>query len=382
MKLTEKQLKIMDAEGHLLVTGGPGSGKTTVSILKAAQIAEHDLLREQKVLFLSFARATVSRVVEAIEHEQKIPYEQKSRIHVDTYHSFFWRILRAHGYLVGLPRNLDILTPPKEAIALSAIRSSYAANSKLSDAEIAEKCEKENVERCRLALEAGRVCFALFAQYTGEILHGSDRIRKLISTRYPVIILDEFQDTNAEQWRVVEALGLHSSLCALADPEQRIYDWIGADPERLNHFKAAFRPMAVDLSTENHRNVETDIAAFGNDILKGNFRREPYSGVNIVRYPLNENQAFSSLITTTYQARERLMNSDRKNWSLAILVPTKKMVRIVSDIFRRPLGRLTAIPHTAAIEMEAAILAAEIISYLMQPDTNGDHRDSFVKLNY
>ena len=71
MQLTEKQLEIMDAEGPLLVTGGPGSGKTSVSILKAAHIAESDLRPGQKVLFLSFARATVSRVVEAIEYGQK-----------------------------------------------------------------------------------------------------------------------------------------------------------------------------------------------------------------------------------------------------------------------------------------------------------------------
>ena len=68
MQLTEKQLEFIEAEGHLLVTGGPGSGKTTISIIKAAQIANCDLRPGQKILFLSFARATVSRVVEAIEY--------------------------------------------------------------------------------------------------------------------------------------------------------------------------------------------------------------------------------------------------------------------------------------------------------------------------
>ena len=94
MQLTEKQLEIMDANGHLLVTGGPGSGKTTISILKAAKIAERDLRPGQKILFLSFARATVSRVVEAIEYEQHIPREKKRRIDVETYHSFFGAFLK------------------------------------------------------------------------------------------------------------------------------------------------------------------------------------------------------------------------------------------------------------------------------------------------
>ena len=46
-------------------------------------------------------------MVEAIEYEQKIPPAQKRLIDVETYHSFFWRILKAHGYLIGLPRRLD-----------------------------------------------------------------------------------------------------------------------------------------------------------------------------------------------------------------------------------------------------------------------------------
>jgi DNA helicase-2/ATP-dependent DNA helicase PcrA len=109
IQLSDKQREIMAAVGHLLVTGGPGSGKTTVAILKAADIT-NQLRTGQLVLFLSFARATVSRVIEAIEHEQQIPRDQQRRIEVDTYHSFFWRILKTHGYLVGLPRRLFILT--------------------------------------------------------------------------------------------------------------------------------------------------------------------------------------------------------------------------------------------------------------------------------
>ena len=379
MQLTDKQLEVMEADGHVLVTGGPGSGKTTISILKAAQIAEHDLRPGQKVLFLSFARATVSRVLEAIEYEQKIPPDQKRRIDVETYHSFFWRILKAHGYLIGLPRRLSILTPPGEAIALSEIRSGFPARNLTDEQKTARKADEE-AERGRLATIDGRVCFAFFASYIGDILHGSERIRKLIATMYPVIILDEFQDTNAEQWRVVQALGKFSTLVSLADPEQRIYDWIGADPQRLNHFREVFVPTEVDLGTDNHRSAGTDIAAFGNDILKGKFRQEPYVGVQIYFYPPNFNQAFSGLITTTYTARKRLVEAGIKDWSLAILVPTKKMTRLVSDALRQPPAGMTEVPHSAIIEMEAAILGAEIIALLLQPAADDRHFEQLIDL--
>ena len=380
MQLTEKQLEIVAAKGHLLVTGGPGSGKTTVAILKAAQSAESDLRPGQRVLFLSFARATVSRIVDAIEYEQKIPRELQQRIDVETYHSFFWRILKAHGYLVGLPRRLDILTPPGEAIALSDIRSGYAAASKLTDTEKAGKTVVEMAERRRLACEDGRVCFDLFAPYIGDILHGSARIRTLLAAMYPMIIFDEFQDTNAEQWRVVQALGEFSTLLALADPEQRIYDFIGADPERLNHFRAVFTPIEVDLSTDNHRSAGTDIGIFGNDLLSGRFRQRSYNGIDCCLYEPYGAQPLTAMVTTAYAARKRLVDAGRKDWSLAILVPTKKMTRLVSDTLRAPPAGMTAISHVAAIELEAAILAAEIIAFLMQPDADGRHFEQFIAL--
>jgi len=62
MKLTNRQKEVLESSGHLLVTGGPGSGKTTISILKAADVAVATR-PGQEVLFLSFARATISRVV-------------------------------------------------------------------------------------------------------------------------------------------------------------------------------------------------------------------------------------------------------------------------------------------------------------------------------
>ncbi len=378
--LTTVQRDILVAEGHQLVVGGPGSGKTTVSILKAAKIAREKLRPGQRILFLSFARATVSRVFEAIDEERSVTKDDKKRIEVDTYHSFFWRILKAHGYLVGFPRRMTILTPPDEAIALSAIRSGFKAPSKLSDEEKAQKAALEVAERMRLATEEGKVCFDLFAGRVAKLLHGSTKVRELVSTMYPFIILDEFQDTSAEQWHAVKELGKSSTLIALADPEQRIFDFIGADPERLIHFKEAFDPSEYDLAGDNHRSKGTDIAVFGNHLLTGKFRQEPYQGVEFECFASNPNQAYASLVSQVLQARQRLIALGRSDWSLAVLVPTKRMTRLVSDILRTPFGSVPPIMHTAAVDMEGPILAAEIIAFLLQQSRNGNDFDDFVDL--
>ncbi|ARU18321.1 UvrD-helicase domain-containing protein [Croceicoccus marinus] len=378
--LTPTQKEVMTADGPQLVVGGPGSGKTTVSILKAAKIARERLRPGQRILFLSFARATVSRVFEAIDEERTVTKEEKIRIEVDTYHSFFWRILKAHGYLVGFPRRMTILTPPNEAIALSSIRSGFKAPSKLSDDEKAQKAALEIAERMRLATEEGKVCFDLFAERVATLLHGSVKVRQLVSTMYPFIILDEFQDTSAEQWRAVEAIGKSSTLIALADPEQRIFDFIGADPERLNHFKAAFTPSEHDLAGYNHRSKGTDIAIFGNHLLAGKFRDKPYQGVGFELFASNPNQAFASLVAQVLQARQRLLALGQREWSLAILVPTKRMTRLVSDNLRAPFGNVPPIDHSAAVDMEGPILAAEMIAFLLQQRSHGGCFDDFVDL--
>ena len=301
----------------------------------------------------------MSRVEEAIGSESGIPAGRKRRIDVETYHSFFWRILKAHGYLIGLPRRLRILTPSAEAIALSGIRSGYKPSP--SAAERERGAEAEAAEKDRLAHDEGLVCFDLFAALVARILGGSARIRRLVGTIYPVVVLDEFQDTNRDEWGVVLALGSSATLVALADPEQRIYDWIGADPPRLQQFRDAFAPREVDLGTANHRSAGTDIGAFGNDVLTGQFRTGAYAGVSVETFAPYPDMAMSALVTSTYEARRRLVAAGA-DWFLAILVPTRKMTRLVSDALRAPPGGMAAIQHSAVVEQEAAILGAAVLA--------------------
>jgi DNA helicase-2/ATP-dependent DNA helicase PcrA len=378
-ELTKGQQDILAANGHLLVKGGPGSGKTTVSILKAGRMAAA-LRPGQRVLFLSFARATVARVLEAIEEETRLTREVRNAIQVDTYHSQFWSLLKTHGYLMGWPRRLSVLTPPSQAAAIAEITSDYKALSRLSDAEKVERAARIEAELLQFARKEGRVCFDLFARSVADLLEASSKLRALVASKYPVIVLDEFQDTNPDQWRVVKALGEHCALIALADPEQRIFDFIGADPERLQHFIDAFAPTVFDLAGDNHRSKGTDIAIFGNDILKGSFTKGTYAGVEFGTFASVDVLAMNKLKAETLAARTRLAATGKPDWSMAILVPTKKLTRLVSDSFRQSAGNLPAIPHDASVEMDAAILGAEVIACLLQPRAGELHCEAFVGL--
>ena len=375
MELSKFQIAILEQQGHLLVEGGPGSGKTTIAIIKAESII-HQLVNRQHILFLSFSNPAVSRIAEAIDQSKLFAKEKSKQLEVQTYHAFFGQILKTHGYLIGLPRKIRILTTITESVALSPIRSTPRGKKRMTAEEKEHRKKLADDELRRLAFEQGYIAFDLFASLVSELLAKGEKVRDLLCSAYPYIFLDEFQDTTDQQWEVIKFLGKKSTLIALADPEQRIYDFAGAHPERLNHYRQSFKPIEFTLGQVNHRSNGTDIALFGNDLLTGTFRQNSYNGIEIVTYQPNYNQAYTALRIQTLQARRRLLESGKKDWSLAILVPTKKLMRTVSDNFRGD----PEIYHTAAIDMEGAILSAEIIALLMQPSVMGKTRDEFIAL--
>lgn len=366
MDFSQDKKNILEANGNLLIVGGPGAGKTTIAIIKAQKECKN-LLDEQQVLFLSFARSTVARVIDAIKENPDVTVTTKHSLNVDTYHSFFWQILNNFGYLLGLPKNLQILTPSDEAVFLSPIRCDNK-----NDENIKELLDKE---RFRLATQEGKICFDLFAEFVIELLEKSTKIKALICSKYPLIVLDEFQDTNSSQWEVIKRIGTKSTLIALADPEQRIYDFIGADPERLNQFSRFFSPIIFNLNDENHRSNGTEILLFGNELLKATFSKSSYIGIDYQIYIPYKKVAFSTLRTTVFQARKRLIDSKIKNWSLGVLVPTKKMMRLVSDDFS-----VNKIYHHAMIDTEGAILSAQVIAFLLQPQSTTKDLKIFITL--
>jgi DNA helicase-2/ATP-dependent DNA helicase PcrA len=158
----------------------------------------------------------------------------------------------------------------------------------------------------------------------------------------------------------------------IADPEQRIFEFAGAEAKRLQQYRDTFHPTEFDLASSNHRSKGTDIATFGNDILTGEFRQNIYAGVSYFVFEPNQNQALVALHGQALKARKRLVDRGRRKWTLAVLVPTKKFTRLVSDAFRSPLGNMPPIAHSATIDMEGVVLAAEFLAFLLQQEA-GTH---------
>jgi DNA helicase-2/ATP-dependent DNA helicase PcrA len=354
LKICEKRQQVLDATGHTLVTGGPGSGKTTIAILKALDRIEAGLESGQSVLFLSFSRAAVARVVEA--SKQQIPKASQKLLQIQTFHSFFWEILRAHGYLLGTPKRLTLLAPHDEKALSNGINRDDAN----------PEWQTWLLERERLFRVEGQTAFDLFAPKAAELLSRSTRILRLVSARHPLIIVDEAQDTGPDQWGCVKALSLHSQILCLADLDQQIFDFIpGIGPERIQQIEADLQPLRVDLGSENNRSPGSEIAAFGYDILNGATRGAGYKGISQANFHPKA-EARDLAIRQSVGRICRIVEKETGQFpeSVAVLASFDRGVTLISNALQ---GGKTPMRHKVLFDEAATLLSSRLLAFLIEP---------------
>lgn len=344
------------SKGPVMVTGSAGCGKTTVALRKAS-LAINDGLgsRHARVLFLSFANATVDRVAEHASGQ--LAKAQRSHLEVGTYHSFAWTILRSHGYLLGAPRSVQIMS--------QAEQNAFRSHLEVPDADLPAEFRRQFET-------LGHVGFNDFAGLANEILTGSASLLKAYTSAYPLIVLDEFQDTTDDQWALVRTLGQHSQLIALGDPDQRIYDFVeGSSETRFADFEEVFQPKQIDLSAWNWRSPGSSITRFGRDALRGDFE-SPYAEVDIV---LSDFPTLLRMKIALLGALKRVREAG--GGTVAILTPTNALAVRVYDYVGGPqsnpkLPALSIDIHTTKEEGYAALIFIGVLLQIREGDPDRD----------
>ncbi len=349
LTIDSKRQLILDCESNLLVIGGPGCGKTTIALAKAYKyLQEKDLNRGQKVLFLSFSRNARTRILQSAEDFPE--YKKFGRkLYVQTFHAFFLEIIKTHCYLLGTPKKINIV-PPHDEDALKGSR-------KNDDKTWIE--EKENQ-----FYSEGKIVFDKFSEVALQLISKSKRIHNTLSKTFPLIIVDEAQDTDTEQWEFVKKFNAHSQLLLLGDLDQQIFDYReDINPERINDIKNELSPLEITLQSENYRSPNTEILQFAKDILKNTPRPSNYKGVTTLIYPPQADKRdiwIRKSIGILIKQIKKETGATPK--SIAILCPWAKGVKMISNALRS-----NEIPHRVQFDETSTNLSSRMIACLMEP---------------
>ncbi len=347
---------LLAVKGHALVMGGPGSGKTTLALDKATHRISEGLKPGQSVLFLSFSRAAVARLNQATQHAgvEARAAVRAHQLSLQTFHSFFWHLIRAHGYLLGAPRSVAVLMPHDEKVLSGGV-----------DHDTPEWAAWL-LRREALFHEEGRVAFDLFAPLAGDLIRRSPLIKEQIASQYPLIIVDEAQDTGPDAWAFIVELKRLCQIICLADLDQQIFDHLpGVGPERVNAIRNELTPVQIDLGQVNNRSPGTEIHAFAADILAGAARGGPYTGVTTFSYD-PRTAAHSTYLRAAMAVGHREIRSRGATQSAncAILTTTGREVALISNAL---MTAARPVPHRVVFDEAQALLAARFTAYLLEP---------------
>ena len=303
--LNENQHKaVMWQEGPLLVLAGPGSGKTRILTYRVARIIEETPDKHFRTLGLTFTNKAAAEMRERIE--LLVP-NAGDRSLLTTFHSFCADVLRQHGHHLGLRPDFTILsqTADRQALIDEAIEQSTGKDSELNytgerlfplisrllDLNVSGNAagnflKKRNLQEPniigsiyesyrRLMIEKNALDFGGLIAETLNLFEQRPGIKKQIQRIYPYICVDEFQDTNLAQYRVLEHLvNLKTkNLFVVADDDQIIYQWNGANPERLQALRTDFEMEVLQLP-ENYR-CPQKVIDLANQLIAYNLDRSP-----------------------------------------------------------------------------------------------------------
>ncbi|HEY7019608.1 MAG TPA: UvrD-helicase domain-containing protein [Ktedonobacterales bacterium] len=279
---------VTTTEGPLLVLAGPGSGKTRVITNRIAYLLSELGISPWRILAVTFTNKAAREMKERLEALVGSPARDLA---VGTYHAICARILRREAGQAGiaLDRNFTIYDDDdQQGLVKRIIRDmdlnekqysprmihsiiSRAKNDLYSPIEFEERTNKYIEEiaarvykRYDAALrENNAVDFDDLILLTYQLWRRNPTVLEEYQRRYQYIHVDEFQDTNRAQYELVRLLGAgtpetpgHMNVCAVADDDQSIYSWRGANPKVLFQFEQDFPNTRVVLLEQNYRSTQ------------------------------------------------------------------------------------------------------------------------------
>ena len=368
--LNESQRKAVEyIDGPSLVIAGAGSGKTRVLTYKIAYLLQQGV-KPWSIMALTFTNKAAREMKERIG--KLVGQELAQHLYMGTFHSIFSRILRAEAQHIGFTNNFTIYDESDSRSLIKTIvkemgldekvykpasvhsRISMAKNNLMSaenyarDKELYQADQRAKmprvgdifityVQRCQ---QANAMDFDDLLTLTFKLFQEHEDIRKKYTDRFDFLLVDEYQDTNHAQMRIVMQLCKEKErVCAVGDDSQSIYSFRGANIDNILSFQSRFKEAKLFKLEQNYRSTQSIVEA-ANSLIKHNSNQIPknvYSkndkGESLIYKP-----AYSDKEEALIVCREikRIKRQDDCQYSdFAILYRTNAQSRSFEEEFRK-----------------------------------------------
>lgn len=352
---------VFTADGPVLILAGAGSGKTTVLVNRIAHIIDSGLAQPWQILAITFtnkaANELKSRIVAMLGFEG-------DNIWASTFHATCVRILRKYIDKLGYEKSFNIFDrgdqisivkeclktlrlndtnyPPKVVLSVIGRAKDYLQTPEeferiyQSDFRMSQMGKIYTLYQKRLR-ECNALDFDDIIVQTVRLLDRDEEVLSYYQNKFKYIMVDEYQDTNHAQYKLVSLLaGGSGNICVVGDDDQSIYKFRGADIENILSFEKEYKNAKVIKLEQNYRSTQTILDA-ANQVIKNN---EGRTGKN-----LWTDQGKGDMISL-YEAQNEheegrfiadkikdLHNSDQINFkNFALLYRTNAQSRVLEEM--------------------------------------------------
>lgn len=289
-KLNDKQREAASQiDGSILILAGAGSGKTRTITYRIAHMIENVGISPYSILAVTFTNKAAKEMRERVE---ELVGDVAKACTISTFHSFGMRLLRMYGKEVGYNSNFTIYDTDDQKRIVKAIlkgqnlsingvklteRDLVSMISKIKEQiktldeysvmnkQIVEVYDKYN----RALLESNAMDFSDILLNTYKLLQKSEILEK-VQNKYKYIMIDEYQDTNNLQYKIIDLIARKSSnLCVVGDENQSIYGFRGANILNILNFETNYNNAKIIKLEENYRSTTTILDA-ANELIKNN----------------------------------------------------------------------------------------------------------------
>ncbi|MBQ3284092.1 MAG: UvrD-helicase domain-containing protein [Ruminococcus sp.] len=293
-----QQKAVFQTEGPVLILAGAGSGKTTVLVNRIAYIIKAGLAEPWQILAITFTNKAAGELKERIE---AVCGEGSDEVWAATFHSTCARILRRWGDRLGFSSHFTIYDTDdsrrlmKEILKQLDIDEKFLPHkavlneiSKYKD-KMKEPKDIQTAASYDSRLKYIAQAYELYQQrlLTSDAMDFDDLICNTIKLfeqnqdvlefyqrRFKYIMVDEYQDTNKSQYRLISLLSqARNNLCVVGDDDQSIYRFRGATIENILSFENEFKGAVVIRLEQNYRSTGTILDA-ANNVIKNNDERK------------------------------------------------------------------------------------------------------------